>query len=161
MKSAALLLAACVTFLPAVSANAEEPPETVRLFQFAANDDLAAFVDFPSLQAKGSTRSGWTYLVFAEPRRDDAFAQPMGSYWEAFAGDCDGHVVNSLGLKVLDTFSNELINTVGDDSARIPREASEGSFDAYLLAMVCGGNEEPTDQEPFVAASDAYFKAFK
>jgi hypothetical protein len=161
MKSAALLLAACVTFLPAVSANAGEPPETVRLFQFAANDDLAAFVDFPSLQANGATRSGWTYLVFAEPRRDDTFAQSIGSYWEAFAGDCDGHVVHSLGLKLLDTFSNELFSTVGDEDAKITRQAGEGSFDAYLLAMVCGGNEEPTDQQPFATASDAYFKAFK
>jgi hypothetical protein len=69
MKSAALLLAACVTFLPLAAASAEEPPETVRLFRFAANDDLAAFVDFPSLQAKGSTRSGWTYLVFGGEAR--------------------------------------------------------------------------------------------
>jgi hypothetical protein len=159
MKSAALLLAAYLTFLP-LAASAEEPPETVRLFQFAANDDLAAFVDFPSLQANGATRSGWTYLVFAEPRRDDAFAQPIGSYWEAFAGDCDGHVVHSLGLKLLDTFSNELFSTIGDEDAKITRQAGEGSFDAYLLAMVCG-NEEPTDQKPFVAASDAYFEAFK
>jgi hypothetical protein len=160
MKSAALPLAACLALFAVAPALAEEPPETVRLFQFAANDDLAAFVDFPSLQSNGSTRSGWTYLVFAEPRRDDAFALPIGSYWEAFDGDCDGHVVNSLGLKVLDTFSNELVSTVGDDDAKITRKAGEGSFDAYLLAMVCG-NEEPTDQEPFVAASDAYFKAFK
>jgi hypothetical protein len=161
MKSAALLIAACVTFLPLAAASAEEPPETVRLFRFAANDDLTAFVDFPSLQAKGATRSGWTYLVFSEPRRDDAFAQPIGSYWEAFAGDCDGHVVHSLGLKVLDTFSNELVNTVGKESAKIDRQAGEGTFDAYLLSMVCGGNEEPTNQQPFATASDAYFKAFK
>jgi hypothetical protein len=161
MKSAALLLAACVALFPLAQANAEEPPDSVRLFRFAGNDNLAAFVDFPSLKSDGSTRTGWTYLVLAEPKHNDAFANPIGSYWEAFAGECDSHVVNSRGLKILDTFSQEMVNTVGNDSAKIARQASEGTFDAYLLAMVCGGNGEPTDQKPFVAASDAYFKAFK
>jgi hypothetical protein len=160
MKSAALLLAACVALFPLAQANAEEPPDSVRLFRFAGNDNLAAFVDFPSLRSEGAGRTGWAYFVLSEPKHNDAFAQPIGSYWEAFAGECDNHVVNSRGLQILDTFSQEIINTVGDDSARIARKATKDTFDAYLLAMVCSG-KEPTDQEPFVAANDAYFKAFK
>jgi hypothetical protein len=148
-----LALAAGACMLCSLPALADDPPGDVKLFHFAENDGLVAYVDFNSLDRASGTVGGWTYNVFDPARSFSDVDASVGSYWERFSGNCRKKIVLSYGLVLLDEQENELTR-IGFDEDPATRKASSGSFEEALLGKICGG-KAPPESESFTSTKQA------
>jgi hypothetical protein len=148
-----LALAAGALLLPSLPANAGDPPAEPRLYRFAGNDAVDAYVDFAALDRSRAEIHGWTYNIFNEPRAFEGMEAKVGSYWQEVGGDCRGNAVVNYGVELLDDKSQvlgpEMVNAVPQR-----REAAPGSFEEALLKKICSG-AEPADETPFNTAKEA------